>query len=111
MITIIYKSTRPNLSAPFFVDAPEHAGLVARWVELSDALDIKPIKEISDDQLEMTTKFVFESQELSAMYQFVIDENLPEWLAERNLYYVQHNHTLVGTRVNGIEEDNVFVTI
>ena len=111
MITVTYKSTRTDTSTPFFVDAPENADLVARWVELSEALDITHTKEISDDQLELTTKFVFESQELASMYQFVIDENLPEWISERNLYYVTHRHTLVGVRMNGAGEENTFVTI
>jgi len=111
MITITYKYTRPDTSVPFFIDSPDFAELVTRWTELSDALDVKPVRTISEDQLESVTTFVFENQELSAMYQFVVDENLPEWLSERNIYYVRHGHTLVGTRLNGVEEENTFVTI
>jgi hypothetical protein len=111
MITLTYKTTRPNTSAPFFVDSPDHVQLVTRWTELSDALDIKPIRLTSDDTLETVTTFLFESQEMADMYYFVVQENLPDWLETRNLYYVMHGHSLVAERLTGNGELSTFFTI
>lgn len=104
MITLTFTTTRPDTSVPFFVDHPNNAELVAKWSELSSILDIKPLKEVSEDQLMLTTIYSFENRDISSMYFSLLQENLPEWYTERNNYYVTHGHSLVVTRLNSAGE-------
>ena len=64
MITFIFRTTRPDTSVPFFVDCPDNVELVAKWVDLSSILDVKHTKEISDDQLILTTVYEFENSDI-----------------------------------------------
>jgi hypothetical protein len=111
MITFIFRTTRPDTSVPFFVDCPDNVELVAKWVDLSSILDVKHTKEISDDQLILTTVYEFENSDIASMYLSLLQGNLPEWYAERNTYYETHGHTLVATRVSSKGESTVFFRI
>jgi hypothetical protein len=111
MITLTFRTTRPDTSVPFFVDCPDYAELVAKWSDLSSILEIKPTKEISDDQLMLTTVYAFENRDIASMYFSLLQGNLPEWYTERNNYYETHGHNLVVTRVNSAGESAIVFRI
>lgn len=104
-------ATRPDTSAPFFYDSPEHA----EQMSTVDAIRLEIASEegavehyskvYSDDQLTCTQVWEFGNVMHWQKFMTEINVRLPRGIINRNLYFLEHGHklTFIWVDDNGVE--------
>jgi hypothetical protein len=93
-IKIVYTSTRPDTSSPFWVDSsdPIIVSFKDRIFETINKFIISKSVEYSEDMLEMRNIYVFRSIQVFETYRDNAANLIPEFIEKRNDYFRKHNH-------------------
>lgn len=114
---IEFLATRPNTDVPFFYDAPEHAeqmasvDLIREEIAANEGAIEQYSKTYGENQLSCKIEIVFGDPQYWHMYMTQVNTQIPRGIINRNLYFLDHEHTLVLHWLDGLGGEGTIVQV